>query len=176
MSRIKSLRLEVDTIERLSKAAIKAGKTESALIAELLMDRLLVDPLVPVVQEILLSTSTLLLILASVNVDALEVAAADAANADVPLARELYESQGRSLDFVTLVTEIMGKHRRWFHVEMSRSSVTESMVLHHTHGLMWSRFIGGYLLTSHDILSPSTVQPHLKVDKLFVRIDKGKSR
>lgn len=98
-SRIKSFRLDIEMTEKLNKGASKAGKTESALVAELLEDRLLVDPLVPRIREILLSASSLDSLLGSVNVDALEVAAAEAANIETPVARELYESQGRNLRF-----------------------------------------------------------------------------
>jgi len=167
-SRIKSFRFDVGTIEKLDRAAKRARVTENAFLNDLLTRRLMFDPLVPAFQEVTLSQGTFQSILGVTSVEALEEAASQAAQKNVPLVYELYESNGKTLSFQEFVTDILGKHGGWFELEGNVNLTHGWVTLRHGYGLKWSRFLRAYLLSAHETFSNDVL--NVKVSDQFVRI------
>lgn len=167
-TRIKSFRLDESIIERLGRAAKRAHATESGFLSDLLEYRLSLDPLIPAFQEIALSTVTFQSILSATEEDALETAASEVARRNMPLVYELYESSGQTLNFQEFVTGVLGTHGRWFYVEGNINLTHGWVTLRHGYGHKWSRFLRGYLLSTHDTFSKEKL--NIRIGDQFVRI------
>ena len=140
-TRIKSFRLQNNIITGLEKASKRAGKTQSEFIADLLADRIVCDPLLPTFQNILLGADVFQSILNSTNIDALETAASEVAQRNIPLVIELYESNDRPLAFEEFVNGLLANHAHWFHIEGNSDLARGCVMLHHKYGRKWSIFL-----------------------------------
>ena len=167
-TRIKSFRLDESVIEGLGRAAKRARVTESRFLSELLESRLMIDPLLPAFQDITMGVDAFRAILNSADADALEAAAADVAQRNMPLPLELYESSGHSLGFHEFVTNILARYGRWFTVEGNINKTRGWVTLRHGHGPKWSRFLKGYLVSSYSIFSKEKL--NVTIADQFVRI------
>jgi hypothetical protein len=168
-TRTRTFRLDLETIQKLDKAAKRAHTTESNFLVNLLRERLTIDPIFPAFQEILFATETFQSILAATNIDALEVLATETAQRHVPLIIELYESNAEHFDFWVLVADILGAHRHWFSVEGDIHAIHHGVTLRHGFGRKWSRFLGAYLQSAYNILADDKLS--IKVGEQFVRIE-----
>jgi hypothetical protein len=165
-TRVETFRFDASTIERLERAAKRAKTTKSGLLKNILMDRLIIDPLLPAFQEIGFEADTFRSILASANTDALEGVASDVAHAKIPLVRELYENNSRRFDFRVLVEEILGRHWHWFDIE---EGAHHQLMLRHRYGLRWSKFMASYLSGAQ--VAFSNEPPSIAIGDQFVRIE-----
>jgi hypothetical protein len=168
-SRIRSFRLKSDLLDKLDRATKRSRRTENALVSEALADRLMVDPLVPALQEIRMSGVLFQSIVNATSGDALELAASEMAHKNARLVRELYKSNDRPLDFQEFVKEILGGHGHWFFVEGSDVVNGNGLMLRHEYGLRWSRFVRSYLMSAYTVFSKNELK--VEVDDQFVHLE-----
>lgn len=166
-TRTKTLRFDVRLLEMLREAAYRADKSENEFVRDLLQDRLLIDPLIPAFQSMQMSSGVVQSILGASNADALEAAASDVAKKNFPLVRELFVAARRTLDFEEFVIEVLGKHSGWFYVE--GYSQTGRLVLRHSYGLKWSRYLKSFILSAYGTISRDKIE--IEITDQVVKID-----
>ncbi len=168
-SQTKTFRLGPELVEMLDRAAKRAHITESAFVAAVLEDRLIIDPIIPALPQIRLSAETFQSILNAANVDALEMAGSEIAQRNFPLIRELYEASGRIMDFTGFITEVLGSYGHWFYVEGDATASRARLMLRHSYGMNWSIFVKSYLLSAHSTVSKEKIR--IEVAAQFIRVD-----
>jgi hypothetical protein len=167
-TRTKTFRFDSIQVEKLNRATKRAQVTENKFVADLLAERLIIDPLIPAFYEIRLAGVTFESILNATNADALESAASDMAQKNSQLVRELYESNGIALTFQEFVTDVLGKYGRWFYIEGNVNWSDGGVSLRHQYGLRWSRFLRAYLQSAYGIFSENRLK--IEINNQFVRI------
>ena len=85
-SQSKTFRLGQELVDMLEKAAKRAHMGESAFASGVLEDRLSIDPIIPALPQIRLSSETFQSILSASNADALEMASSEVGQRNFPLA------------------------------------------------------------------------------------------
>ncbi|HEV2226396.1 MAG TPA: hypothetical protein VGR56_06280 [Nitrososphaerales archaeon] len=151
-STTRAYRLDIGLVEGLKKVARREGVSENSFVQNLLTRRVNTDPLVHAFPYVVLSRHTLIPILGSTNRDVLEMAGLELGKRNFILARELYESAGRKLDFVEYLSEILDKEAHWFEVEGAENR-PERPTLRHECGMKWSLFLRAYLTGAFELAS-----------------------
>lgn len=147
----RSFRLDETLLRDLSKAAKKYGLTENHLVASWLAWRMSIEPLIPVFEEVMMSTETLESILNACNVDPLEIAAFELGKRHFATAKALFEAGEKQLTFVKFVDEFMGKRAHWFRVVSGETGETsQELILQHRFGAKWSVFLKGFLIGAYE--------------------------
>lgn len=154
----KSFRLEHDVASMLDKTTRDIGVSESSYVSSMLRNRLKVEPLVRNIGGIGLSKDTFKAVLAQTNSAGLEIAAAETAEQNIPLAFEILDLAS-SVASLRYIIEGILQDWGWFKVEILKNAEDDlELKLFHDFGQRWSLFLKSYLLAGYRLISRRDLQ------------------
>ena len=149
--------------------------SENAFVAETLRRRLEVSPLIPAFPGIFLSKDIFNSILALVDADGLGALGHDLGKKHFMLARELFQSRGKSLLFGQFLDEVLDKHGKWFKVEGDVDVNRGVALLRHDYCKNWSTFLCGYLSGAYNVVSHGELGVDATDNLVKLRFEKSSS-
>jgi hypothetical protein len=164
----KSYRLDEKLLHDLSVVARKYNHTENQLVANWLLWRIRIDPLVPTFEGISIDSEMFRSILSTADVDSLDLIGWEFGKKHFTKARALFEASDEKISFVRYISEVLCYHGHWFSIEGESSESSLAMTLHHNFTWKWTNFLSSYLTSAYQVVSKKklyveTVNGFLKV-------------
>jgi hypothetical protein len=167
---VRSFRLDSELLRMLASSAKNRGVGETLVVETILTSNLKSEMYVHAFGFVAFSTETFRAILKTASPDSLVATGEVCGRTSFTLAKELSESNGRSLGFRRFVLEVLSEQARWFRVEGVLVK-PERITLYHNLDVNWSTFLKGYLQGAYSVESKERLEVRIGDNFLTLNLE-----